>query len=687
MTAPFTHLSADEFEDRADLPSSPDTTPTFGEVLQRRFGRRELLRGALASTALAALPLSLLLPASRTAAAQDAARSVDAESRFPFEELARGVDETHHVAKGYQAKVLLRWGDPLLPGAPEFDPYAQTAEKQLGQFGYNNDFVGYLPLPLGSRSSDHGLLWVNHEYTNTEVMFPGLIPAGMDRIPQDRAAQLITREIAEVEMAAHGGSIVELKRGADGDWTYVKGSPYNRRLSPLATEMAFTGPAAGHERMRTSADPTGTRVIGMMNNCAGGVTPWGTFLTCEENFDGYFIGTIDQSHPEQRNYDRYTVPGSRYLWGLHHPRFDVNKEPNEANRFGWVVEVDPYDPTSTPRKHTALGRAKHEGAGVVVNKDGRVVVYMGDDQVFEHIYRFVSRNRFDPNDRAKNMTLLEDGTLYAARYNADGTLTWLPLVQGQGPLTPENGFRTQADVSINTRHAATLVGATRMDRPEDIEVNHRTQKVYAMLTNNSDRRPVSPEHPSITHVDAANPRVGNLWGHIVEMSAPEDDHTAETFRWTILLQAGNPADPKVKATFNPATTENGWFACPDNCVVDGQGRLWVATDQGNSWPTSSGSADGLWAVETEGPLRGTAKAFFRCPIGAEMCGPFFTPDDTALFLAVQHPGVDGVSQVVATGERATFEHPGTRWPDFDEKVPPRPSVVVITKDGGGPIGS
>lgn len=678
-------LSYDEFHDLQDQAVSPDAAPTFGEVLQRRHGRRDILRGVLTGTALAALMPALpeLLPAEAQAASAGAAGAGKDGFSFAFPELERGVDATHHVAKGYDAKVLIRWGDPLFKDSPAFDPYKQTAESQKAQFGYNNDFLGFLPLPQGSSTADHGLLWANHEYTNTEVMFPGLVDPASDRIDPAR----ITKEIVAVEMAAHGGSVVEIRRGKDGAWTYVKDSPYNRRITALETAFTIAGPAAGHRRMKTKADPDGRTVIGMINNCAGGVTPWGTILTCEENIDGYFMGAVDQSHPEQRNYDRMTVPSNSYQWGRFDERFNVNKEPFEANRFGWLIEIDPYDPKSTPRKHTALGRFKHEGAGVGIGKDGRVAVYMGDDQRFEHIYRFVSKGKFNPKDRAANMKLLEEGTLSVARFDADGGLTWLPLVHGQGPLTKENGFNDQGDVVIMARIAATLVGATRMDRPEDIEVNQKTNAVYAMLTNNEDRKPADYPSP-VNHAkaDAANPRGANIWGHIVEMMPPDGDHTADRFTWNILVKAGNPADPKTGASFNEATTANGWFSCPDNCAVDHQGRLWIATDQGNDWKRASGSADGIWALETQGPMRGTGRLFFRVPVGAEMCGPIFTPDDGTLFVAVQHPGVDGVQDFTKSGGRAKFEDPGTRWPDFDERIPPRPSVVAITKQGGGAVG-
>ncbi|MBJ7415347.1 MAG: PhoX family phosphatase, partial [Niveispirillum sp.] len=609
-------LTHEEFEAIQDKGASPDSEPTFGEVVQARLGRRDILRGMLGTSAIAAfapaVPVALIAGEAKAQAASAAGKQ--AGFGFNFEELTRGIDAKHHVAPGYDADVLIRWGDPLFADSPDFDPYKQTADSQLKQFGYNCDFTAFYPLPQGSSSADHGLLWVNHEYTQAEMMFPGLAPEGQDKYPPES----VTKEMVDIEMAAHSGSIVEVRRGKDGKWAYVKGGKFNRRINALNTKMSFTGPAAGHARMKTKDDPEGRTVIGMLNNCAGGVTPWGTVLSGEENIDGYFMGTIDQTHPEQRNYDRMTVPSPWYQWGRFHERFHINKEPYGANRYGWIVEIDPYDPTSTPRKLTALGRFKHEGAGVTLNKDGRAVVYMGDDQRFEHVYRFVSKSKYDPADRKANMKLLDEGTLSVARFDADGTVTWLPLVQGQGPLTPANGFKDQGDVVIAARIAATLVGATRMDRPEDVEVNPKTGLVYVMLTNNDDRLPDDPIHPTQIRPNAANPRPANSWGHIVEMVPPGGDHAAQKFTWEILVKAGNPADPKTGASFNKATTENGWFSCPDNCAFDSMGRLWVGTDQGSKWQWTSGSSDGIWAMETQGPLRGTARLFFRVPVGAEL---------------------------------------------------------------------
>jgi uncharacterized protein len=359
------------------------------------------------------------------------------------------------------------------------------------------------------------------------------------------------------------------------------------------------------------------------------------------------------------------VPEGWYQWGRHDPEFHLGSEPNAPNRYGWIVEVDPLDPRSVPRKRTALGRFKHEGAESVVAPDGRLVLYMGDDQRFEYVYKFVTAGRFDPGDRNVNRDLLDDGTLYVARLYDDGTLEWLPLVHGTGPLTAANGFHSQADVLIETRRAADLLGATPMDRPEDVEAQPGTHRVYVMLTNNSARMP--------DQVDAANPRPENYFGHVVEITEPGGDYTAVRSRWDLLILCGDPSRPEYGARWNPATSANGWFACPDNCAFDPAGRLWIATD-GNE---VTGAADGLWAVVTDGDLRGAGRAFFRAPVGAEVCGPCFAPDGATLFLAVQHPGeVPG----------ATYETAPTRWPDFESELPPRPAVVVIRRRDGGLVG-
>ncbi len=642
------------FEELEDTPSNNSANPTIGDLIEQRLTRRAIMSGLLGTTAIAAT----LSPAVLLGGCSSQPSTTPS---FNFEELLSVIDDNHHVAEGYNADVLIRWGDKVLPQAPEFDPYAQTPKSQAAQFGYNNDFVGFIPL---NGSSSHGLLVVNHEYTNEELMFENI---GIQSRGKKRFKDIDEKHV-EIEMLAHGGSVIEIKRSKD-KWAVLENSSFARRIT-AKTPMKISGPAAGNNKMKTRQDPHGTTVIGMINNCAGATTPWGTWLTCEENFNGYFWNkNAARKSPDATALKRYGIPAERYNWGQYHHRFNLAKEPNEANRFGWVVEIDPTDPTSTPKKRTALGRFKHEGAGNIINGDGRFIIYQGDDQHFEYIYRFVTDDKVDKTNPGNNKDLLDKGTLYVARFNADGSGIWLPLEFAHGPLTMASGFHSQGDVLIHARLAADLLGATKMDRPEDIKANEKTGKVYVMLTNNTKRNENS--------TDPANPRADNKFGHIIEITPGGGDHASPIFHWDILVQCGDPEIAQVGATFNPETSEHGWFGMPDNCAIDANGRLWIATD-GNT-AKKTGRTDGIWAIETKGKARGTSKLFFSCPRGAEMCGPTFTPDMETFFVAVQHPGQS------EDGAVSTFGNPSTRWPDFKPDFPPRPAVVAITKKGGGKI--
>ncbi|MEM9401343.1 MAG: PhoX family phosphatase [Pseudomonadota bacterium] len=637
------------FNDTDDIPSNPrtaDGVQTIDEIIGERLSRRAFLGGVTATTVSVALGGCTTQESTAPTSATLAPDTIN----FDFEEIARGIDGAHHVPAGHRADIVIRWGDGLFEDSPPFDPMQQTEAAQLRQFGYNNDFIGFVPLETDVDGRARALLCVNHEYVSTGLMLPDVVT----NYPES-----MTEALCLTEMAAHGGTVLEVVETDDG-WKPVIGSHYNRRITPHRTPMEIRGPAAGSARLMTAEDPTGRLASGTMNNCAGGITPWGTWLMAEENFNYHFVGTPPEGHREVDNMKRYGVPASLYQWGRHIDRYNVANEPNEPNRFGWVVEVDPMNPDSMPRKRTALGRFKHEGAESVIAPDGRLVIYMGDDQRFDYTYKFVSAEKVDTDDPAANVDLLDNGTLYVARFEADGFVDWLPLTFGRGPLTEANGFDSQADVLIETRRAADLLGATPMDRPEDVEPDPRTGSVWVMLTNNHRR--------TAEQVNAANPRAKNAYGHILQIVEPDGDFTAVRSRWDIMVRCGDPNDPSVDAAWNENTSNNGWFGSPDNCAVDPSGRLWVATD-GNE---DTGAADGVWAMETEGDRRGTGKAFFRAPVGAEVCGPRFTPDGKSLFVAVQHPG---------DGGGATFENPKTRWPDFADGMPPRPSVVVIRRDG------
>lgn len=635
-------------DDSEDIGSNASSEPSIGELIERRLGRRDALRGLLGVGALAMLGHELT---SNAALAQESG-----PSSLTFKEVPHTLDKVHHIPEGYEAQILIRWGDPVVADAPAFDPMQLTAAGQEKQFGYNCDYIGIYPLPAGSKVGDRFLMVVNHEYTNTNLMFAGI---GEGRASRTKAS----KAQVEVELAAHGGSVIEVAREG-GAWKVVAGSKAARRITGT-TPIDISGPAAGHDKLKTSADPTGRKVLGMLNNCAGGETPWDSWLTAEENFNGYFGGDADKM-ADAKAFKRYGISKETwYAWAQHVDRFNVEKEPNEPNRFGWIVEIDPHDPAAAPVKRTALGRFKHEGCHHALAKDGRVVVYMGDDERFEYVYKFVTSSKpWNRQERAANRNLLDEGTLYVARFADDGRIEWLPLVQG--PLTAENGFASQADVLIYTRAAADLLKPTPMDRPEDVEVNPVNSRAYVVLTNNANRKS--------EQVDRANPRANNNHGHIIEIMPKDGDHASTEGTWTILLVAGKPGID-AGARYHRATSDNGWLSCPDNIAFDSKGRIWIATDGA---PFAAGIADGVYAADTAGYGRGLTRCFFQGPTGSEICGPTLTPDDRTMFLAIQHPGEDPGS---------TYEKPSTRWPDFKDGVPPRPAVIAITKKGDGPIGS
>jgi secreted PhoX family phosphatase len=639
----------------------------LGDVVKEGVSRRGLMGAGVAG----ALVLGLGSASPAAAAPATAAPPFAGHKAGPltFKPIPPNQLDSLIVPNGYDNAVVIRWGDPVLAGAPGFDIDRQSWQRQVQQFGYNNDFLGVLPLD-GNRA----LLVSNHEYTNEELMFPGFT-----------SHDALSVEQVLVAMAAHGMSVVELERvGGTGQWVAARGRRrYNRRFTMVASPFRLTGPAAGSAALRTAADPKGTTVIGTLNNCSGGVTPWGTVLSGEENFNQYFVGGDQVPAELKPGLNRYGItttaryPSGSRKWERAQERFDLAKHPNEANRFGWIVEIDPSDPESTPRKHTAMGRFKHEGANVIVARDGHVVAYMGDDERFDYLYKFVSAEKYRPGDRRHNMSLLESGTLYVARVSGDspaaeidgtgtlpadgafdGTGQWVKLASGNTSYVPG---MTVAEVLTFARLAGDAVQATKMDRPEDVQPSLHTGKIYAAMTNNTSR--------TAAQADEANPRANNRHGHIFEITEDRGDHTSETFTWAIPIVCGDPADP---STFFAGydKTKVSPISCPDNVAFDSAGNLWIATD-GNAL----GSNDGLFATAIEGGERGHLKQFLTVPRGAETCGPFITGDDRSVFTAVQHPGE-------ITG--ATVANPASTWPDGDFA---KPAVVVTWRLDGGPIGS
>jgi len=636
--------------DRDSEPSS-NRNPTLGlaDLIAAPLSRRSVLKGGLAAF-LGTLPFGDGALAGRAAAAALGFASIPVSSA-----------DSVVVAAGYRVSVLYRWGDETgIAGAPPapFRPDASnSAAEQALQAGMHHDGMHFFPLPKGSSASDRGLLVVNHEYTDD-----GLLHAdGMNSWSREKVFK---------SQYAHGLSVIEVRR-RDGAWARVRPSRYARRIT-ARTPIAVAGPAAGHPLLRTQADPDGREILGTFNNCAMGWTPWGTYLACEENFNDYFHHSGAPTPAEKRYGIR--KGGLGYRWHEHDERFDAARHPNEPNRFGWVVEMDPYDPASKPVKRTALGRIKHESATVTRAADNRVVVYSGDDQRFEYIYKFVSRGRFDPQARTANRGLLDEGTLYVARFDAAGHGQWIALEHGRNGLDAASGFADQADVLVRARAAADRVGATKMDRPEWIAVNPRTQEVYATLTNNARRG-----RAGFPGADAANPRAPNVYGHILRWRERDGDAAAETFDWSVFLLAGDPAqpDPARRGTTGLA------FGGPDGLHVDGRGMLWIMTDVSASRLGREAFAPlGNNQLLAADPASGELRRFLVGPVNCEITGLSQTPDGRTFFLNIQHPGeVPDARSDPAKPDRYSA------WPEGRPGARPRSATIVIERADGGVIGS
>ncbi|NEB00271.1 PhoX family protein [Streptomyces sp. SID13726] len=654
---------------------APNTSanPYVGDVIATALSRRSMMRAAAVVTVAAAAGTAGTVVGAPSAEAaplgthKPKPRPKGARG-LRFTPVAPNTADTVTVPAGYSQNVVVRWGEPILRGAPAFDPDRQTAAAQAGQFGYNNDFLALLPVP-GERGRQ--VLVANHEYTDEVLMFRGYDAANP------------TREQVEIAWAAHGlGVVVVEENRKNGALTVVPRHHLNRRVT-ATTEFRLTGPAAGSDLLKTSADPTGRKVLGTLNNCSGGTTPWGTTLHGEENFNQYFANA---SRATDKRYGLGTGASER-KWERFDKRFDVAQEPNESHRFGYVVELDPYDPSSAPRKHTALGRFKHEGATVRLTHDGRPVVYSGDDERFDYFYKFVGSKRMKHGSsravREHNLSLLDEGTLYVARLTGDspaieidgtgklpadgefdGSGEWIPLATAtaKGAVSHVEGMSAD-EVFVFTRLAGDKVGATKMDRPEDIEPNPHSGKVYVALTNNTNRG-VGSNGPA----DEANPRNANKHGHILELTERWNRPESTKFAWTLFLVAGDPEDPATYFAGFPKDDVSP-ISCPDNVAFDPHGNLWISTD-GNQL----GSHDGLFGVATKGERRGELKQFLTVPTGAETCGPLV--QDRRVLVAVQHPGeISG----------ATVEAPASTWPDGPGKIV-RPAVVAVWRKDGDDIG-
>ncbi|URI10340.1 PhoX family phosphatase [Aquincola tertiaricarbonis] len=582
-------------------------------------------------------------------------------SRLGFTAVPPSKADTLVVPEGYVAEVIAPWGEPIgVPGRmPAWRSDAgNSADDQAVQMGMHHDGLQFYPL---EGSSTHGLLVMNHEYTDEGLLHgPGSSadsPAGVRK-----------------SQASHGVSVIEVEL-KDGRWQMVRPSRLARRFTAF-TPFRVSGPAAGHALMRTAFDAEGRTVLGTLNNCASGRTPWGTYLSGEENFAFYFSGG-EQTTKDQA---RWGLPKKAfYPWPNHDARFDASRHPNEFHRFGWVVEIDPMDPTSTPVKRTALGRAAHEGAWVAVTRDGRAVVYSGEDARFEYIYKFVSRDRIAPAGNGltaaqANRELLDHGTLYVARFDADGSGRWLPLVHGQGPLTAANGFADQGEVVIKSRQASDLLGATKMDRPEWLAIDTESRWVYCTLTNNTQRG--QPGRPG---PDAANPRAENAMGQIIRWQE-DGDFDGATMRWNHLLLAGDPANARPEARGN---VKGDFFGCPDGLMFDRRGVLWIQTDahatQMNKGEFERIGNNQMLACDL---ATGEVRRFLTGPVNCEITGAAMTPDQSTLFINVQHPG-----ETPSDISRADAPQLFSSWPDHRPDGRPRSATVVIRRRDGGVVGT
>ncbi|MFB0711512.1 PhoX family phosphatase [Buttiauxella noackiae] len=654
MSRPLKPLFKQEYNDEI---SNRSINPVFSDVARAYLSRRRFLQMGAVAGAAVAFPTLLKSPAAwavETALARP--------SSLGFTSIEVSTDDTVRVPEGYIVRPFYRWGDAvgLKGNLPEFKTDgSNTTDEQAAQAGMHHDGMAWFSLPPGGTDPNHGLLAMNHEYIDNGLLFKdGVANWSLDKVRKGQNAM--------------GISVIEVKKEGD-NWTVVRPSEFARRIT-VNTPMSLTGPAKNNALMKTADDPQGESVLGTMQNCANGLTPWGTYLTCEENWSDIFVKKAAPNTLEKR----YGISDSddSYRWNEVDPRFSVDATPNEPNRFGWVVEIDPYNPSSTPRKHTALGRFKHEGAAITLAADKRVVAYMGDDQKFEYIYKFISKNQYDASLRDAAMDLLSEGTLYVAKFNDDGSGTWLPLIYGQSGLDETKGFTSQGELLIKTRLAADAVGATKMDRPEWIAVDsHATGSVYCTLTNNSDRGKEGK-----APVDAANPRANNVYGHIIHWTEENGDPASTAFTWDILVLGGNPSglDEKTKGSMKGAE-----FGSADGLSFDHRGVLWIQTDVSSS-TINKKAYEGMGNNQMLATVPGTNeyRRFLTGPCGCEITGIAFTPDNRTLFINIQHPGEPGDDISDPANPTAV-----STWPDGDKNSRPRSSTVVIVKADGGIIGS
>ncbi|HYD96957.1 MAG TPA: PhoX family phosphatase [Noviherbaspirillum sp.] len=741
----------DLLTDPEDVGTNDSANPSFESVLNARLSRRSLLKGTFGAATTVFFGGSLAA-CGGTGNAVASAGAVESKTlKLSFNAVAKSVADAVTVPAGYTASVLYRLGDPIAAAVPDYRNDGTDSGASFAQrAGDHHDGMHFFGLGADGKyspsASDRGLLVMNHEAITPAYLHKNGVTidgAALSRYPS-AITNTMTRTVADEvikELNAHGVSIIEVRR--DGNRiSYRRDSAYNRRITTF-TEMTMSGPAARTPYMVTAYSPDGSKTRGTVNNCANGYTPWGTYLTCEENWAGYFrrIAATDnpnRSAKELASFARYGVAGTgRELWATaaaaaagdtSFSRWNAMKTGssadgsddfrNVANTFGWVVEIDPFNPASTPKKRTALGRFAHEGAwpGPVV--PGKPLVwYMGCDSRNEYIYKYVSNKAWDPSDANKGMAAgdkyLDDGRLYVAKFNADGSGQWLELQFGSNGITGANAaypFADQADVLVNTRLAADAAGATKMDRPEWGAVNPANGEVYMTLTNNNS------SNRTLANADAANPRFyndpkgsagtaqkGNPNGHIIRWAENDGNVAATGFKWDVFLFGARATADAASINVSNLTSAND-FSSPDGLwFSQSTGLLWIQTDDGAYTDVTNcmllaavagkvGDGTRKTITNVDGSNSRSVDTYVGAALGetnlrrflvgpkeCEITGIAETPDGKALFVNIQHPGEDSAPD---------FNNPGSfgsHWPDGGN-ARPRSATIVITKDDGGTVG-
>lgn len=609
--------------------SNPTSNRPFQDVLAKRVSRRTVMTGSLATAAVAFFGASGVVDAKGQGKGNG--KGLNTGPLVDFENAPNLGGPLPTVSDDYEYQVLIPWGTPLFSGVPDIDggrpASAADAERQVG-IGHDGMWL----FPVNGNSSNHGVLCINHEFGDNGTVLGG-----------DPSALPDPAEAVKISQAAHGVSVVQIrKRG--GTWEHVVDSRYNRRIT-ANSPVAFDGPVAGSALLGGA-----TTGMGTVNNCGNGYTPWGTYLTCEENFNGYFGFPAGYTPTEEQARYGFSSGGFGYEWWMYDSRFDLQATPGEENKFGWITEIDPLNPSKPPMKHTALGRFKHEGFAFATGKNGEAVGYMGDDERFDYIYKFVSAGAWRTM-LGEGRSPFSEGKLYAARFDDDGTGEWLELSRDADPALAAR-FATDAELLTYARIAADIVGATPMDRPEWTTVAPNGE-VYCTLTNNSAR----------TVADAANPEAPNNNGHIIRWR-DADDHIGSTFEWDIFVLATDTLG------------EDYFFTDPDGLWADGDGRVFIQTDGGQP----NGANNQMLVADTAGGLGsspGEIRRLFAGVSGDEITGIAITPDRKTLFCNTQHPG---------NGDPTATNFPVMNAVP-DGVTIPRDCTIVLTRKDRGIVGS